>query len=112
MAYTIRQYETKAGKRYEVRYRKPDGTPTGKRGFRRKMDAEAWGDQHVNAAKRDGSFVDQSAGRTLVSDVYAEWMDSRRPILKPNTIRTDEATWKTHVEPEYAARQIGSITHR
>ena len=112
MAYTIRQYTTKNGKRYEVRYRKPDGTPTGKRGFRRKMDAEAWGDQHVNAAKRDGSFVDQSAGRTLVSDVYAEWMDSRRPILKPNTIRTDEATWKTHVEPEYAARQIGSITHR
>ncbi|MFQ9100398.1 MAG: hypothetical protein ACLR5C_00015 [Bifidobacterium adolescentis] len=112
MAYTIRQYTTKSGKRYEVRYRKPDGTPTGKRGFRRKMDAEAWGDQHVNAAKRDGSFVDQSAGRTLVSDVYAEWMDSRRPILKPNTIRTDEITWKTHVEPEYAARQIGSITQQ
>ena len=88
MAYTIRQYATKSGKRYEVRYRKPDGSATGKRGFRRKMDAEAWGDQHVNAAKRDGSFVDQSAGRTLVSDVYAEWMDSRRPILKPNTIRT------------------------
>ena len=43
MAYTIRQYATKSGKRYEVRYRKPDGTPTGKRGFRRKMDADAWG---------------------------------------------------------------------
>lgn len=27
MAYTIRQYTTKSGKRYEVRYRKPDGTP-------------------------------------------------------------------------------------
>lgn len=44
MAYTIRQYTTKSGKRYEVRYRKPDGSATGKRGFRRKMDAEAWGD--------------------------------------------------------------------
>ena len=43
MAYTIRQYTTKSGKRYEVRYRKPDGTPTGKRGFKRKMDADAWG---------------------------------------------------------------------
>ena len=112
MAYTIRQYTTKSGKRYEVRYRKPNGAPTGKRGFRRKMDAEAWGDQHVNAAKRDGSFVDQSAGRALVGEIFQEWMDSRRPILKPNTIRTDEATWKTHVEPEYADRQIGSITHR
>lgn len=29
MAYTIRQYETKSGKRYEVRYRKPDGSATG-----------------------------------------------------------------------------------
>ena len=28
MAYTIRPYDTKAGRRYEVRYRKPDGTPT------------------------------------------------------------------------------------
>lgn len=36
MAYAIRQYETKSGKRYEVRYRKPDGSATGKRGFKRK----------------------------------------------------------------------------
>ena len=42
MAYTIRQYATKASKRYEARYRKPDGSATGKRGFKRKMDAEAW----------------------------------------------------------------------
>ena len=41
MAYTIRQYETTSGKRYEVRYRKPDGSATGKRGFKRKMDADA-----------------------------------------------------------------------
>ncbi len=112
MAYTIRQYQTRSGRRYEVRYRKPDGTPTGKRGFKRKMDAEAWGDQHVNAAKRDGSFVDQSAGRTMVSDIYREWMDTRRPILKANTLRTDAVTWRNHIEPEFADRQIGSITHR
>ena len=111
MAYTIRQYATKAGKRYEVRYRKPDSSATGKRGFRRKMDAEQWGDQHVNAAKRDGSFVSQSAGRTPVCDIYSQWMDTRRPILKANTIRTDDATWRTHIEPEFAMRQIGSITH-
>ena len=112
MAYTIRQYATKAGKRYEVRYRKPDGTPTGKRGFRRKMDADAWGDRYVNAAKRDGSFVDQSAGRTLISDLYAEWTDTRKPILKANTLHTDDVTWRNHIAPEYADRQIGSITQR
>ena len=51
MAYTIRQYQTKSGKRYEVRYRKPDGTDTGKRGFRRKMDADAWGAANVTKLK-------------------------------------------------------------
>lgn len=112
MAYTIRPYDTQSGRRYEVRYRKPDGRPTGKRGFKRKMDAEAWGDQHVNAAKRDGSFVDQSAGRTLVCDIFDEWMDMRRPILKTNTLHTDDATWRTHIAPEYADRRIGSITSR
>lgn len=112
MAYTIRPYDTKSGRRYEVRYRKPDGTATGKRGFKRKMDAADWGDQHVNVAKRDGSFVDQSAGRTLVRDIFDEWMDMRRPILKANTLRTDDTTWRTHIALEYAGRQIGSITSR
>lgn len=112
MAYTIRPYETRGGRRYEVRYRKPDGAATGKRGFKRKMDATDWGDQYVNAAKRDGSFVDQSAGRAMVSDIYREWMDTRRPILKANTLHTDDVTWRNHIEPEFADRQIGSITHR
>ena len=59
MAYTIRQYATKAGKRYEVRYRKPDGTTTGKRGFRRKMDADAWGAANVTTAKSVGAYIDR-----------------------------------------------------
>ena len=50
MAYTIRQYQTKSGKRYEVRYRKPDGAPTGKRGFRRKMEPHASSPQKKLAA--------------------------------------------------------------
>ena len=57
MAYTIRQYQTKSGKRYEVRYRKPDGTATGKRGFKRKMDADAWGAANVTTAKSVGAYI-------------------------------------------------------
>ncbi len=48
----------------------------------------------------------------MVSDIYREWMDTRRPILKANTLRTDAVTWRNHIEPEFADRQIGSITHR
>ena len=39
----ITRYKTSKGEvRYRVRYRKPDGTQTDKRGFRRKIDAENW----------------------------------------------------------------------
>ena len=36
---TIEPYDTKAGRRYMVRYRTPDHTPTKKRGFKTKRDA-------------------------------------------------------------------------
>jgi hypothetical protein len=37
---SISFYETSAGKRYRVRYRKPDHMQTDKRGFRTKREAE------------------------------------------------------------------------
>ena len=51
MADTIRKYATKKGTYYEVRYRKPDGHDTRKRGFARKMDAELWAAENVEIAK-------------------------------------------------------------
>ena len=65
MAYTIRQYATKDGKRYEVRYRKPDGSATGKRGFKRKMDADAWGAANVTTAKTRRSVHRPTGWKTL-----------------------------------------------
>ena len=48
----ITRYKTSKGEvRYRVRYRKPDGTQTDKRGFRRKIDAENWAAEHVTIAK-------------------------------------------------------------
>ena len=42
MSYTVGKYETKKCVKWEVRYRTPGGRTTRKRGFLRKMDAEAW----------------------------------------------------------------------
>jgi hypothetical protein len=39
---TIEPYETKAGKRYRVRYRTPGRGQTDKRGFKTKREAEAF----------------------------------------------------------------------
>lgn len=89
MAYTIRQYVTKSGKRYEVRYRKPDGSATGKRGFRRKMDADAWGAANVTTAKATGAYIDPQAGRRLVEDFWAlRGWPRRKPSRKqaPSTL--------------------------
>lgn len=52
MANVTRYKTTKGETRYRVRYRKPDGTQTDKRGFRRKIDAENWAAEHVTMPKQ------------------------------------------------------------
>ena len=111
MAYTIRQYATKSGKRYEVRYRKPDGTPTGKRGFRRKMDADAWGAANVTTAKSVGAYIDPQAGRRLVEDFWEPWLAAKKTKAKPSYIETLERAWRVHVMPKRGMREVQSITH-
>lgn len=106
----ITSYGTKAGVRYRVRYRKPDGTQTDKRGFKRKKDAEAWAAEHVTTAKAQDTYIDPQGGNILVGDLYEQWMAMKRPLVKPNTIDTDERTWRTHVRDKWASRRIGSIT--
>ena len=51
MSYTVGKYETKKCVKWEVRYRTPGGRTTRKRGFLRKMDAEAWAAENVEIAK-------------------------------------------------------------
>lgn len=110
MAYTIRQYATKAGKRYEVRYRKPDGTDTGKRGFKRKMDADAWGAANVTTAKNVGAYIDPQAGRRLVEDFWEPWLAAKKTKAKPSYIKSLEDAWRVHVEPQWGMREMQSIT--
>ena len=48
----VTRYKTSKGEtRYRVRYRKPDGAQTDKRGFKRKIDAENWAAEHVTIAR-------------------------------------------------------------
>lgn len=110
MAYTIRQYTTKSGKRYEVRYRKPDGSSTGRRGFKRKMDADAWGAANVTTAKSVGAYIDPQAGRRLVEDFWAPWLAAKKTKAKPSYIKSLEDAWRVHVEPQWGMREMQSIT--
>ena len=110
MAYTIRQYTTKSGKRYEVRYRKPDGSSTGRRGFKRKMDADAWGAANVTTAKSVGAYIDPQAGRRLVEDFWEPWLAAKKTKAKPSYIKSLEDAWRVHVEPQWGMREMQSIT--
>lgn len=108
----VTKYTTSRGEtRYRVRYRKPDGSQTDKRGFRRKLDAERWAAEHVTVAKATGSFVDPQGGLRRVGDLYRQWVELRRPFWKPSHLASIEASWRTHVEPAWARRRIGDITN-
>jgi hypothetical protein len=77
MANVTRYKTTKGETRYRVRYRKPDGTQTDKRGFRRKIDAENWAAEHVTIAKATNSYVDPEDGKRRVGDLYEQWLKEK-----------------------------------
>ena len=66
---SITPYETSAGKRYRVRYRKPDHSQTDKRGFRTKREAELFL-ASVEVAKSTGRYIDPTRARVTIAD----WM--------------------------------------
>lgn len=96
---TVEPYETKQGRRYRVRYRKPDRTQTDKRGFRTKRDAELFL-ASVEVSKARGEFVDATAARALIGPLGTAWL-ARQTHLKPSSYRPVESAWRNHVLPAW-----------
>lgn len=106
---TVEAYETAKGRRWRVRYRKPDRSQTDKRGFRTKRDADLFASS-VEVAKSRGEFIDATAARATVEALGQEWLDTQSH-LKPSTARTVESTWRIHVLPQWGSRKVGDIRH-
>lgn len=107
----VTRYKTSKGEaRYRVRYRKPDGTQTDKRGFRRKIDAENWAAEHVTIAKATNSYVDPEDGKRRVGDLYEQWLKEKRPFWKETTRVNATEAWRLYCEERWADRRIGAIT--
>lgn len=106
----IKQYTDKrTGKpRYLVRYRKPSGTQTTKRGFTTKRDAETWLHE-IEGAKQRGEFVAVSAGRVPLSDVAGPWLAWKRSRVKASTFDGIEGAWRIHIEPEFGETPLYRI---
>jgi len=106
---SITAYESAAGKRYRVRYRKPDHSQTDKRGFRTKHEAELFL-ASVEMKKATGDYIDPAAARATVGRLGAAWLASRSHV-KPSTTYVYESAWRLHVEPHWGQRMIGTIRH-
>lgn len=108
MAGSITAYETAAGKRYRVRYRKPDKSQTDKRGFRTKKEAELFL-ASVTVSKATGEYIDPALGRIRITDLSAGWLAGKKSTLKPSTYRPVLSAWEQHVQGEWGTREVAKI---
>lgn len=105
---SITPYETAGGRRYRVRYRKPDRSQTDKRGFRTKRDAELFL-ASVEVAKATGRYIDPTRARVTV----AEWMQtyiSTRADLRRSTIDRMEGVTRLHINPALGGIPLSELT--
>lgn len=105
---TIKPYETAKGKRYRVRYRKPDGSQTDKRGFTTKKAAEAFAAE-VEVDKLKGQYISPTDARTTVGELGPGWLARQRGHLKESAYRPLEVAWRLRVEPRWGEVQLGDI---
>ncbi|WP_137725735.1 tyrosine-type recombinase/integrase [Prescottella subtropica] len=105
---TIESYDTKAGKRYRVRYRTPDRRQTDKRGFRTKRDADAFA-ATVEVEKLTGSYVAPALGRVTVSELAPDWLQRKESDVAPSNYRTLDSAWRVHVQPRWGDCRIADI---
>lgn len=108
MAGSINSYDTAQGKRYRVRYRKPDKSQTDKRGFRTKREAELFL-ASVTVSKAKGEYVDPMEGRRTVAMFAEQWKAERLAPLKPSSRHAMETAWRVHVEPKWGGRAVAGI---
>lgn len=107
----ITKYRTAKGEnRYRVRYRKPDGTQTDKRGFRRKIDAENWAAKRVTVAKAEGTYIDPTAGKITVGELGPAWLAKKKLATKPSYYDDLEGAWEKWVKPEWGSVPVSSVT--
>ncbi|WP_105567162.1 site-specific integrase [Microbacterium halophytorum] len=109
MAGSISPYSTASGTRYRVRYRKPNGASTDRRGFKTKREARLYL-ASIEVTKATGDYVDPAAGRRTVAGFHALWESERLAPLKPSSRHAMETAWRVHVEPKWASRQVDTIT--
>lgn len=105
---SVTPYETANGRRYRVRYRKPDHAQTDKRGFRTKKEAELFL-ASVEVAKSRGAYVDPTRARVTVAEWLTTWVATRSD-LRPSTLDRVEGIVRRNITPQLGGIPIGDLT--
>lgn len=103
---TIEPYETKKGRRYRVRYTKPDRKPTDRRGFRTKREAQVFLNT-VEVSKLERNYVNPTKGKTTVEELGDHWL--KTASVKPSSKIVDETALRVHIYPEFGALAVNSV---
>ena len=107
---SVSSYETKSGKRYRVRYRKPDNSQTDRRGFRTRRAAELFL-ATVEVNKATGTYVDPTHSRVTVRALGPAWLETKKTSLKPSAFAPVEVAWRKRVEPRWGKTLVTDILH-
>lgn len=110
MSYTISKYQTKNGQKWRVRYRKPDGTQTDKRGFERKLDADRWAAEHVTTAQARGSFIDPQSSKATMGGLGDAYFDKKCLRAKESSKSDYYTRWYVYARPYWANVRVGDVT--
>lgn len=105
---SISPYDSARGRRYRVRYRKPDQTQTDKRGFRTKREAELFL-ASVELGKARGGYIDPSRARVTIEQWMDIWLSSRTDVRATTRDRIEGIVTK-HVNPKLGHLPLGDLT--
>src|SRR3954451_3731384 len=92
---SITPYESAKGRRYRVRYRRPDRTEAEKRGFTTMREAELYL-AVITVSKAKGDYIDPVASRVPVRMFADSWLRSKQPpMTKPSYVRRSSRPGRT-----------------
>jgi integrase len=66
--------------------------------------------REVEDSVASASLPDYAGGKLSVAHWAGRWLDKKRALRKPSTVRGYEAIWTASVEPQWGNRRINSIT--
>ena len=96
--------------RYRVRYRKPDGTQTDRRGFKTQEGAQLWEADHVTVAIAKGSYVDPASAKSTIGDLWPAWIAKKKVNAKPSYLDDLEGAYGKYVAAYWANIRIGKVS--